>query len=302
MPSLRWLVTGTASLLVLATACSSPNPQPRGLTPIPTLAPGETVTLVPAIQAPTEISGTPAPVLGVEEAALGAPIYLNNCTPCHGLEGEGIDAPALRNSQYVQTATEQTILTIVTEGIAGSEMPAWLQANGGPLTDAQITSVIAYLHTLQGVSSLPRATPAPEEPTPTPLPPGAPTPEPARPSEPGAPGTAASQAGDPNQGRPSFGLYCASCHGAEGVQGIPNPGSDDGSVPVLDPIDSTIASQDPDTFAVNVDLFIEHGSVPEGPGPLLMMPSFGERKMLTDQEISDLIAYVMEINGMDWAR
>ncbi len=302
MPSLRWFVTVTALLVVLAAACGSPNPQPPGLTPIPSLAPGETVTLVPAIQAPAATSVAPAPVPGLEDAALGVTIYLYNCAVCHGLEGQGVDAPALRNSQYVQTATEEGILTIVTEGIAGSEMPAWLQANGGPLTDAQIASVIAYLRTLQGVPSLPRATPAPEEPTPTSLPPGAPTPEPARPSQPGAPGPAASQAGDPNQGRPAFGLYCASCHGAEGIQGIANPGSDDGSVPGLNPIDPTIASQDPDTFAANVDLFMEHGSVPEGPAPLLMMPSFGESKLLSDQEISDLIAYVMEINGVHWAR
>jgi mono/diheme cytochrome c family protein len=297
-----WLLIGAASLLLVVAACGSPNPQPPGLTPIPTLAPGATVTLAPEIQAPAGAGATPAPVPGEEEAALGSPLYLNGCTPCHGLQGEGVDAPALRNSQYVQTASQQALLTLVSDGVAGSEMPAWLQANGGPLADAQITSVIAYLHTLQNVSSLPRATPGPEEPTPTPLPPGAPTPEPARPSEPGAPGSAASQPGDPNRGQPAFGLYCASCHGPEGVQGIPNPGSDDGSVPVLNPIDPTIASQDPDTFAANVDLFIEYGSVPEGPGPLLMMPSFGAAKMLTDQEISDLIAYVMDTNGVNWTR
>jgi mono/diheme cytochrome c family protein len=302
MPLLRWLVIGAVSVVAVAAGCGGPNPQPTGLTPIPTLAPGETVTLVPEIQAPTEISGTPAPVQGDEEAALGAPIYLNSCTPCHGLQGEGVDAPALRNSQYLQTASRQSILTVIAEGVAGSEMPGWLQANGGPLTDAQITSVIAYLHTLQGVSSLPGATPEPEEPTPTPLPPGAPTPEPARPSNPGEAGPAASQAGDPGQGRPAFGLYCASCHGPEGVQGIPNPGSDDGTVPVLSPIDPTIASQDASAFAVNVDLFIEHGSVPEGPAPLLLMPSFGDAEMLTDQEISNLIAYVMMINGVNWPR
>jgi mono/diheme cytochrome c family protein len=302
MLSRIWLLIGAAALLLLVVACGSPNPQPPGLTPVPTLAPGATVTLAPEIQAPTETSPTPAAVPGEEEAALGAPLYLGGCTPCHGLQGEGVDAPALRNSQYVQTASQQALLTLVADGVAGSEMPAWLQANGGPLTDAQITSVIAYLHTLQNVSSLPRATPAPEEPTPTPLPPGAPTPEPARPSEPGAPGPAASQPGDASHGKPTFGLYCASCHGPEGVQGIPNPGSDDGSVPVLNPIDPTIASQDPDTFAANVDLFIEYGSVPEGPAPLLMMPSFGAAKMLTDQEISDLIAYVMETNGVKWTR
>ena len=99
-----------------------------------------------------------------------------------------------------------------------------------------------------------------------------------------------------------FGPYCASCHGPEGVMGIPNPGSDDGSVPALNPIDPTIASSDPGVFAVNVDLFIEHGSIPEGPNPLIMMPSFGDDGMLTDQQIADLIAYVMYINGVEETR
>ena len=84
--------------------------------------------------------------------------------------------------------------------------------------------------------------------------------------------------------------------------GIPNPGSDDGSVPALNPIDPTIASSDPGVFAVNVDLFIEHGSIPEGPNPLIMMPSFGDDGMLTDQQIADLIAYVMYINGVEETR
>ena len=93
-----------------------------------------------------------------------------------------------------------------------------------------------------------------------------------------------------------FGVYCSTCHGPEGVLGIPNPGSDDGSVPTLKPIDPTLINSDLKVFAENLDLFIEHGSVPEGPDPLIMMPPFGDSKMLTPQQIADLIAYVIELN------
>jgi mono/diheme cytochrome c family protein len=299
MSTQKWV----AMLVILAAvlwvgACSSPDPWPADLTPIPTLAPAEKPTLAPAIQGGLEPPGAPGGE-GQTSAALGAPIYLQYCSPCHGAEGEGVDAPPLRNNQYVQTAGDQALQITVAEGVPGTEMPAWLQANGGPLTDEQIASVVDYMRKLQGLSALPTATPvAGEEEQPAP-PAGGPTPEPARPSEPGGPGPAASMIGDVERGRVSFGTYCAACHGPEGVQGIPNPGSDDGTVPELNPIDFTIVSSDPKVFAVNVDLFIEHGSVPEGPGPLIMMPFFGDAKMLTDQQIADLIAYVMHVNGVE---
>ncbi len=109
----------------------------------------------------------------------------------------------------------------------------------------------------------------PAEATETPLPPGATTepPEPAVPSNPGDPGPAVNLTGDPGRGKPLFGAYCAACHGPEGILGYPNPGTDDGSVPPLNPIDETIANADPKTFFTNIDLFVEHGSVPGGDSP-----------------------------------
>jgi mono/diheme cytochrome c family protein len=246
----------------------------------------------------TPISTPTSGVVAQGNAAMGAPAYLENCTPCHGIEGQGVDAPALRNNPFVQSAGDQAVSETIADGRPHTEMPAWLQSKGGPLTDQQITDVVAYLHTLQGVSQLPTATPMPPEPTETPLPPGAPTPEPARPSEPGGPGPAIGLTGNITDGETDFGLFCAQCHGPQGVQGIPNPGSDDGSVPPLNPIDPTIANQNPQIFTTNVDLFIEHGSVPEGPSPLILMPSFGNSRMLSDQQIADLIAYVMYLNGV----
>lgn len=290
MTSLAWLLFS-----ILLSACYAPNPQPQALTPIPTLAPGETATLNPAIAVPSTIGGVEAPP-GEGSAAVGAQIYMKNCSPCHGNQGQGVDAPPLRNSLYIQTAGLEAITTAIQEGRPGTEMPAWLQANGGPFTEADIQTVVAFLTTLQGVSNLPPTKPESPEPTESPLPPGGPTPEPARPSEPGEPGLAATLVGDARRGRSDFGLFCAACHGPEGVQGVPNPGSDDGVVPELNPIDPTIADPDSSVFAANIDLFIEHGSVPEGSNPTLMMPPFGDAKMLADQQIADLIAYLLELN------
>jgi mono/diheme cytochrome c family protein len=285
--------------MIPALAACTPNPGPEGLTPIPTLAPAETATLVPAIQAAAEAEEQPTPEAA--SAALGAASYLLHCTGCHGVQGEGVDASPLRNSQFIQAGDDQNVFDTIANGRPDTEMPAWLPINGGPLTDAQIGDVVAYLHTLQEVAALPPATPMPPEPTETPPPPNAPTPEPARPSLPGGPGSAISLTGDIAKGEVGFGDFCAVCHGPEGREevGAPNPGSDDGVVPELNPIDPTIANPDPKVFATNVDLFLEHGSVPEGPAPRLMMPSFGDSGMLTQQQIANLIAYVMHLNGVE---
>ncbi len=277
-------------------ACSSPNPQPPGLTPVPTLAAGAEPTLVPALQVAAEATVS-APITSTRaDAALGAPIFLKNCSTCHGAQGEGVVGPALRNSQYIQTAGDQAVFQTIAEGRPGTKMPAWLQVDGGPLDETQITDVIAYLHALQNVAPLPTAVPPTPEPTETPLPPNASTPEPARPSTTGQPGPAASLAGSADGGKALFGKYCAACHGPEGVQGVANPDSDDGTVPSLNPIDPTIANADPKVFAVNLDRFIEHGSVPSGPAPLIMMPAFGDGHLLTNQQIADIIAYLIALN------
>jgi len=86
------------------------------------------------------------------------------------------------------------------------------------------------------------------------------------------------------------------CHAADGKGGIANPGSSDGTVPALNPIDPTIKSGDPVVFAYNIDLFLEHGSTPGGNGPTFTMPAWGDQNKLTPQQIADLIAYLMSVN------
>ena len=234
---------------------------------------------------------------GPGNAAVGASIFEKNCTTCHGNQGQGVDAPALRNNQYVQSANEQEIFQTVANGVPKTEMPAWLYDNGGPLSEAQINDTVAYLKTLQGVSEVAAQNPPTEEVAETPPPANESNPQPARPSNSGGTGNAVTLTGDASSGQKLFGPVCATCHGPQGVQGVPNPDSDDGAVPELNPIDPTIVSKDPQTFAENIDLFIEHGSVPEGENPRIIMPAFGDHKVLTDQQISDIIAYVIKLNS-----
>ena len=86
------------------------------------------------------------------------------------------------------------------------------------------------------------------------------------------------------------------CHGDLGKGGVANPGSDDGTVPPLNPIDDALVNSDAKVFAQNIDLFVEHGSTPSGSAPTLKMTPFGDQKTLDAQQIADVIAYVISLN------
>jgi mono/diheme cytochrome c family protein len=118
----------------------------------------------------------------------------------------------------------------------------------------------------------------------------------------GPPGEAANLTGNWEQGKALFARNCQSCHGPEGTDKVPNPGSDDGTVPPLNPIDPHLADKNPLVFAANIDRIIQHGSIPDGPHPLLFMPDWGDSKALSQQEIADLEAYVMHLNGVSRAQ
>jgi mono/diheme cytochrome c family protein len=117
-----------------------------------------------------------------------------------------------------------------------------------------------------------------------------------KPSNSGGTGEAVNLTGDPKAGAEVYTQVCATCHGPEGKGGVANPGSTDGTVPELNPIDPGLVSADYKTFAVNLDLFLEHGSTPEGPSPEKSMVGFGDTKALTPQQIADVIAYVISLN------
>jgi hypothetical protein len=107
--------------------------------------------------------------------------------------------------------------------------------------------------------------------------------------------------GSADHGELLFEQTCTACHGQRGSGKVPNPGSSDGSVPSLNPVDKDIFNADPKMFAETIDRYIQHGSRPEGPSPSLVMLPFGDTRALTQQQIADVEVYVMKLNGVDRA-
>ncbi len=90
--------------------------------------------------------------LRARETALvttGHQLWTLNCSSCHGDNGQGVDAPALRSKQFLTGVADDQMHRIVAAGITGTEMPAWWDEFGGPLTDDRIAAVVAYVRSWQ---------------------------------------------------------------------------------------------------------------------------------------------------------
>jgi mono/diheme cytochrome c family protein len=77
--------------------------------------------------------------------AEGEQIWSVNCSSCHGLNGEGGVGPALNSKQFLQAATDDQATLLISVGVPGSQMSAYSQDFGGPLTSEQIKSVVAFM-------------------------------------------------------------------------------------------------------------------------------------------------------------
>ncbi len=116
------------------------------------------------------------------------------------------------------------------------------------------------------------------------------------------PGPAADMIGNVAHGALLFRQDCESCHGENGKGGISNPGADSSTVPQLNPVIKTLYNNDPQTFANNIDPFIQHGSTPAGANPSLRMFDYGDSYTLTQQQIANIEAYILSINGVNRAQ
>jgi cytochrome c len=127
---------------------------------------------------------------------------------------------------------------------------------------------------------------------------GVATPDPnaPKPSKPGGTGEALKLKGSPGSGEAVFASKCEECHGEAGRGGITDTGAETGEVPVLNPIAASLYNSDARVFAANLDLFIEHGSVPKG-APNRIMLAYGDYGLLTPQQIADVIAYIISLNA-----
>ncbi|HJW83130.1 MAG TPA: c-type cytochrome [Anaerolineae bacterium] len=117
----------------------------------PFVAAGFVLTLAILISFQAYLFGEPARIMAVEAAdrvaaeVAGRAMYLDNCTACHGENGEGKVGPALNSREHLKTTSDDTLFSLTRTGVPGTIMPAWGQAFGGPFTDEQVRQMVAFI-------------------------------------------------------------------------------------------------------------------------------------------------------------
>lgn len=113
-----------------------------------TLTDEEVAALVTLISRWDEIpdGAIPAPdrpvAVTAESLQLGADLYAQSCSRCHGADGQGTPrAPSLNVKGYLAETNDTALQQIITLGVAGTSMPAW----GDRLTDAEIQAIVGYI-------------------------------------------------------------------------------------------------------------------------------------------------------------
>lgn len=72
-------------------------------------------------------------------------LYAQNCSVCHGLSGEGIGATPALNRDALRTMDYDTLYKTIARGRFNTAMPAWSKEDGGPLSDYQISELVALI-------------------------------------------------------------------------------------------------------------------------------------------------------------
>ncbi len=69
-------------------------------------------------------------------------LYAENCAVCHGASGEGLGATPALNREDLRHADPDSLHKIISRGLYNTAMPAWSIAEGGSLSDYQITELV----------------------------------------------------------------------------------------------------------------------------------------------------------------
>ena len=84
-----------------------------------------------------------------EDIALGAKTFRSHCAPCHGIHAEGGRGPNLASGRFYHGSSDANLLTNITEGIPGTEMPALFYM------EDRVWQIIAYIRSLNGAAEPP---------------------------------------------------------------------------------------------------------------------------------------------------
>ena len=72
-------------------------------------------------------------------------LYSQSCSGCHGADGTLGPAPPLNDPIFLAIVPDEELLRVITDGRAGTLMPAFARKNQGTLTDEQIQIIAAGL-------------------------------------------------------------------------------------------------------------------------------------------------------------
>jgi cytochrome c oxidase cbb3-type subunit III len=130
-----------------------------------------------------------APAIRPADIADFRVLYSQNCSGCHGANGQGALTVGIGRPVYLAIADDATIRETIEQGRPGTPMPAFAQKAGGMLTDTQIDILVRGIRSLASPGAFANAKP---------------------------PAYAASEPGDATRGAKIFQVSCAPCHGPEG--------------------------------------------------------------------------------------
>jgi cytochrome c oxidase cbb3-type subunit III len=129
-------------------------------------------------------------------------LYAENCAGCHGPSGRGgAGAIGLADPVYLAIADDAVLRKAASQGVSGTQMPAFAQSSGGMLTEDQIDILVRGIRGWGKPEVLGGAVPPPY----------------------------AGEPGDAARGAAVYERFCAACHGPAGAGGAKGGSIVDGS-------------------------------------------------------------------------
>jgi len=267
----------------------------------PGVASGVTSKVSTASLQPSKVSPGNPPAQVSASVKQGEQLFNSlGCIGCHTIKGRGgVVGPAL-NPQLLQGKTRQWLITQIRN--PRSHNPSTIMPAFNSATDQQVNEVVDFLLSVVHGKPVIRGPVAKAPPTAKVLVPPAAPPTSGVTGPHGPPEAASFIIGNVELGATIFHQDCEACHGPQGKDKVPNPGSTGGTVPSLNPVDPFLFNKNAQTFINSIDPYIQHGSIPDGPNPALRMLPFGDSESLTQQMIANVEAYVLRLNGVERAQ
>jgi cytochrome c oxidase cbb3-type subunit 3/ubiquinol-cytochrome c reductase cytochrome c subunit len=180
-------------------------------------------------------------------------LFGQNCAGCHGTEGRQGAVRALNDPLYLSLVKPEQMQQVISNGVPGTPMPAFLIQQGGTLTDKQIAALIDGIRSQWGRADDFKNVTLP----------------------PYSLKDAGAMPGDQSRGAAAYQKYCIQCHGAEGRGG-----------------DIAGSIVDPNFLAIVSDQGLRT-TVIAGRTDLGMPDWQTRKEVMTPQDISDVVAWII---------